>query len=65
MAEFYNHPRQFSEIFPSLAGHPRLRLEFMKSADHTFTLRGHQDAVLASIDAWVGRTVLGAARGIV
>ena len=63
MAEFYNHPRQFSESFPSLAGHPRLRLEFMKSADHTFTLRGHQDAVLASIDAWVAQVLPGAARG--
>ena len=59
MAEFYNHPRQFAESFPSLAGHPRLRLEFMKSADHTFTLRSHQDAVLASIDAWLEQTLLG------
>jgi hypothetical protein len=55
MAEFYNHPRQFAETFPSLAGHSRLRVEFMKSADHTFTLRTHQEAVLTSIDAWVGK----------
>jgi len=53
MAEYYNHPRQFAETFPSLAGHPRLRLEFMKRADHTFTLRSHQEAVMASIGAWV------------
>ena len=53
MAEYYNHPRQFAEAFPSLAGHPRLRLEFMKRADHTFTLRSHQEAVMASIGAWV------------
>jgi hypothetical protein len=25
----------------------------MRLADHTFTLRKHQDAVLASIEAWV------------
>ena len=53
MAEFYNHPRQFAETFPSLRGHARLRVEFMGLADHTFTLRSHQDAVLESIDAWV------------
>jgi hypothetical protein len=60
MAEFYNHPRQFAESFPSLRDHPRLRLEFMKFADHTFTLRNHQDAMLTSIDAWAGQTLRGA-----
>jgi hypothetical protein len=59
MAEFYNHPRQFAETFPSLAGHPRLRLQFMRRADHTFTLRSHQDDVMASIESWVGETLLG------
>lgn len=59
MAEFYNHPRQFAETFPSLDGHPRLRLEYMKHADHTFTLRGHQEAVMASIDAWLHERLLG------
>jgi len=53
MAEYYNHPRQLAEMFPSLAGHPRLRHEFMKRADHTFTLRSHQEEVMASIGAWV------------
>lgn len=60
MAEFYNHPRQFAETFPSLRGHPRLRLEFMKSADHTFTLGRHQDAMLTSIDVWAGKALVGA-----
>jgi hypothetical protein len=64
MAEFYNHPRQFAETFPSLAGHPGLRLAFMKTADHTFTLRGHQEAVMASIHAWVGEALLSDASGI-
>ena len=52
MAELYNHPGQFGATFPSLRGHPRIRLEFMPLADHTFTLRKQQDAVLASIEAW-------------
>jgi hypothetical protein len=63
MAEFYNHPRQFAETFPSLAGHERLRVDFMKSADHTFTLRSHQEAVLASIDAWVTKLSSAASQG--
>jgi pimeloyl-ACP methyl ester carboxylesterase len=58
MAEFYNSPRQFHETFPSLRGHPRIRLDFMPLADHTFTLRSQQDAVLASIDAWARTTLL-------
>jgi pimeloyl-ACP methyl ester carboxylesterase len=52
MAELYNHPGQFGATFPSLRGHARIRLEFMPLADHTFTLRKQQDAVLASIEAW-------------
>jgi hypothetical protein len=58
MAEFYNHARQFAETFPTLRGHPRIRHEFMRLADHTFTLRSHQDALLASIDDWVRTTLL-------
>jgi dienelactone hydrolase len=61
MAEFYNHPRQFFETFPELRGHPRVRLEFMSRADHTFTLRAQQDALLASIEGWMATTQLGAA----
>jgi len=58
MAEFYNHAEQFAETFPTLRGHPRIRHEFMRLADHTFTLRRHQDALLASIDDWVRATIL-------
>ena len=58
MSEFYNSPRQFHETFPALRGHPRIRLDFMPLADHTFTLRSQQDAVLASIDAWARATLL-------
>jgi hypothetical protein len=59
MAEFYNHPGQFAATFPSLRNHARIRLDFMPLADHTFTLRSQQDAVLASIDAWAREKVLG------
>jgi pimeloyl-ACP methyl ester carboxylesterase len=58
MAEFYNSPKQFHETFPGLRGHPRIQLDFMPLADHTFTLRSQQDAVLASIDAWARARVL-------
>ena len=58
MAEFYNHAGQFVETFPTLRGHPRIRHEFMRLSDHTFTLRRHQDALLASIDDWVRTTLL-------
>jgi len=53
MAEFYNHPRQFIETFPTLRGHPRIRLAFMSLADHTFTLRSQREALVGAIDAWV------------
>jgi hypothetical protein len=63
MSEFYNSPRQFHETFPALRGHPRIRLDFMPLADHTFTLRSQQDALLASIDAWARATVLAGEAG--
>jgi hypothetical protein len=53
MAEFYNHRGQFGATFPTLRGHARIRLDFMPLADHTFTLRSEQDAVVTSIEAWV------------
>jgi dienelactone hydrolase len=58
MAELYNHAGQFGATFPSLRGHPRIRLDFMPLADHTFTLRKHQDAVLGSIEAWARAKLL-------
>lgn len=58
MAELYNSPKQFHEMFPSLRGHKRIRLDFMPIADHTFTLRSQQDAVLTSIDHWARATGL-------
>ena len=62
MAEFYNYPGQFAATFPALRGHPRLRVDFMPLADHTFTLRSQQEALLASIDAWTRATVLAGER---
>lgn len=37
VAEYYNYPNQFLENFPSVDFKRRLRLEFMPSADHTFS----------------------------
>jgi hypothetical protein len=59
MSEFYNHQRQFTESFPSLANHAHLRVAFMKHADHTFTLLSHQQALLAAVDAWMNEKLLG------
>jgi pimeloyl-ACP methyl ester carboxylesterase len=58
MTEFYNYAGQFGDTFPTLRGHPRVRVEFMNIADHTFTLRSQQDALFASIDAWARATLL-------
>ncbi|HVU49082.1 MAG TPA: hypothetical protein VHL80_00245 [Polyangia bacterium] len=61
MAELYNHRGQFAATFPTLRGHPRIRLDFMPLADHTFTLRSQQDAVVASIEAWARERLVGKA----
>jgi dienelactone hydrolase len=58
MAELFNHPRQLGETFPSLRGHPRIRVDYMALADHTFTLKSQQAALLDSIDAWIAATGL-------
>jgi dienelactone hydrolase len=52
MAEYYNHVGQLWEGFPTLRGHACIRLEYMPLADHTFTQRHQQDALLGSTTAW-------------
>jgi pimeloyl-ACP methyl ester carboxylesterase len=63
MAEYYNYPGQFVATFPSLRGHPRIRLDYMPLADHTFTLRSQQDAVVSSIETWAREKILAKAPG--
>jgi hypothetical protein len=58
MMELYNHPGQFAATFPSLRGHARVRLDFMPLADHTFTLRREQDAVVEAIESWAREKLL-------
>ena len=50
----HNEAIQLLEAFPQVAFGSRLRLEFMGSADHTFTSEAARGSVLALISAWIG-----------
>jgi pimeloyl-ACP methyl ester carboxylesterase len=50
----HNGATQLLEAFPHVAFGSRLRLEFMGSADHTFTSQADRCSVLALISAWIG-----------
>lgn len=52
MEDYYNYPTQFGDSFPSLRDHPRIRVQFIASADHTFTLRSDQEQLVSSIVDW-------------
>ena len=51
----HNGAKQLLEAFPQVAFGSRLRLEFMGSADHTFTSQVDRGRLLALIAEWVGR----------
>jgi pimeloyl-ACP methyl ester carboxylesterase len=50
----HNEAIQLLEAFPQVAFGSRLRLEFMGSADHTFTSQSDRCSVLALISSWIG-----------
>jgi pimeloyl-ACP methyl ester carboxylesterase len=50
----HNEAIQLLEAFPQVAFGSRLRLEFMGSADHTFTSQADRCSVLALISSWIG-----------
>jgi len=50
----HNGAMQLLEAFPEVAFGSRLRLEFMGSADHTFTSQDDRGNLLALITTWVG-----------
>jgi pimeloyl-ACP methyl ester carboxylesterase len=50
----HNGATQLLEAFPQVAFGSRLRLEFMGSADHTFTSQADRGRVLALISSWIG-----------
>lgn len=57
MEDYYNYPSQFGDAFPSLRDHPRIRVQFIASADHTFTLRSDQEQLVSSIATWADTTL--------
>lgn len=63
MTEYYNYAAQFGDTFPALRGHPRIRVEFIDSADHTFTLLSDQRLLLAAIDDWMTTVLVGESNG--
>lgn len=49
----FNGPTQFGEMFPSLAGSDRVRVEYFEHANHLFTLLASQAALIERVEAWM------------
>lgn len=44
---------QFYEMFPELTGEPRVRVEFLRDADHTYMLREHREVMMTYVTRFV------------
>ena len=48
----YSYPRHFAHTFPGVRS-DRLTVRYFKDADHTFTVRSNQDALIRTINEWI------------
>jgi len=55
----YCHAAHFDEMFPSLKKHPAIRVVFLKHANHVFTLKANQEALMNAVEEWVLKTLPG------
>lgn len=53
LLQYLNGIEQFGEMYPSLAGHPRVRLAYLEQADHTCTLRNSRERVVETLAGWL------------
>jgi pimeloyl-ACP methyl ester carboxylesterase len=60
MEEYYNYRGQFAGAFRGLDTQRRVRVEFLRHADHLFTALDDQAALLTILDDWAGRAFPGA-----
>jgi len=58
----FSYRGQLEAMFPSLAGSPRVRVDFLKHANHVFTLLASQRAVMDAVEQWL-QTGIGEAPG--
>ena len=49
----FSHASQFGEMYPSLRGHPAIRVAFLPDANHVFTLLASQQAVMQVVEDWL------------
>jgi hypothetical protein len=52
----YNHRGQFAEVFPELAADSRMTLVFFPEADHTFSDRNQQRALIGLVVDWMAKS---------
>ena len=49
----YNYTNQIADAFPSVRGQERVRVEYFRRADHTFTRLYHQTMLVERIVGWM------------
>ncbi len=50
----YNYRQQFADVFPSVPT-DRVEVQYLKGADHLFTLLANQDRLVQMVDDWTAR----------
>ena len=49
----FSSAAQFGEMFPSLRGHPAIRVAYFKGSNHVFTLVASQEALMRTVESWM------------
>jgi pimeloyl-ACP methyl ester carboxylesterase len=47
---------QFGEMFPSLRGHPAIRVAYLRGSNHVFTLLASQEALMRTVESWMAES---------
>ena len=48
----YSYQRQFEDMFPSVV-RERIKIAYLRNADHTYTLRADQDLLAGTVNEWI------------
>lgn len=53
ISEYFNHARQFGEMYGAVAKHPGTRVHYLSHTDHTYALTCDRQELLALIGSWL------------
>jgi pimeloyl-ACP methyl ester carboxylesterase len=51
--KLYNYSSQFFDDFPNVRHHPRIQVEYLRDADHTYMLMADRERLLERVETWM------------